>query len=298
MNKIIPLLAILGGGYLLLKNKSNSPIKNDSQPTPIDVPLNVPLNIDPSYNPTSNTNYSSTNSSNVGSVNINLESIGWNTWKGKEWSNWFKEFQKNYENKYDAFQDAFDIWRNQLNPYKNFFLDTKQFVLGLAIADSIRTEMPTNVIGQFNITYNSTPVYDTYTNWWYGIPVWNCAEWKQWYIELKNYYGESDARYRWNSAAQHPDNGYGGNFSDCQSDCDFYKFQIQNNLYRPYMPITAAYTWAACDVGQIITGVTNSAVGVSQGLANTSRVFNIALPVLAIAGTYYIYKKYLKNGKK
>jgi hypothetical protein len=295
MNKIIPILAILGGGYLLLKSKSNSPIKNDSQPTPID----VPINIDPVFNPTSNTNYSSTNESNVGSLdNFDYETIGWNTWKGKDWSNWFKQFQLSYNDKFKAFEDAFVIWRNPLNPYRNFFIEIKQFVLALAIADSYNPSLPRNVIGQFNITYNSTPVYDTYTNWWYNVPVWNCAEWKQWYIELKNYYGENDARYRWNSAAQHPDNGYGGNFADCQSDCDFYKFQVQNNLWRPFMPITAAYTWAACDIGQVITGATNAAVGVSQGLVNTSRVISIALPVLAIAGTYFIYKKYLKNGKK
>ena len=298
MNKIIPILAILGGGYLLLKNKSSSPIKTDSNVTPIDVPLNVTSSGTTNYEyiPNSNTG---TNSSNVGSIqNFDYESIKWNIWRGKEWSNWFKDFQLNYENKYEAFEDAFIIWRNQLNPYRNFFLDIKQFVLGLAIADIKNIELPRNTIGQFNITYSSTPVYDTWYNWWNNVPVWNCAEWKQWYIELKNHYGESDARYRWNSASQHPDNGYGGNFVDCLSDCDFYKFQIQNNLWRPYLPITSALTWASCDLGQVVTGATNTVVNASNGIANTSRILNLALPVLAIAGTYFLYKKYLKDGKK
>lgn len=294
MNKIIPLLAILGGGYLLLKSKNNPP-KNETTPTPIDIPT---------FNPTpleleSQTNYSSGQSSNVGSIVVDFEQIGWNTWRGKEWSSWFLDFSKNYENTYDAFQDAFDVWRNPLNPKRNFFLDVKQFVLGLAIAQSIKTELPRNVVGQFNITYNSTPVYDTWYNWWYGVPAWSCSEWKQWYFEMKNFYGEADARQRWNSAAQNSENDvFGGEFHGCLSDCDFYKFQIQNNLWRPSLPLTGIITWTTCDVGQVVTNATNTVVNASQGIANTAKVASYLLPVLAVVGTYFIYKKYLKNGKK
>ena len=304
MNKnTLTILAVLGGVYLLSRQKSTG----TSTPSATSSNNNPPSLPEPTY-VVSNEQYQSQPVNNdlslIGEImEEEMPIIDYKNWRGENWSNWFKLFSQNYTDKEKAIKDAFVIWSDPRNPYKNVFLSDKQFILALAMGERLPKLYNADVAGLRGIgaviTWSSTPVYDTWTNWWYGTTVWGCPEWIEWHRQLKIKYGASDARYRWNSGAQHPDNQYGGGaFHSCLSDCDFYKYQVQNNLWRPSLPLTGTYTWLMCDVGGAVTNVTNTAVSISEGLAITGKALTYAIPVATAVATYFLYKKYIaKNGK-
>ena len=237
----------------------------------------------------------------VTGIEYDTREIDYQNWRGNQWSVYSKEIMRN-NGIVDGLNIVWNKWKSDSNPYKNLFLTKEQFLLGLAQSERMPDVYKAAVEGigtTYTITYASVPVYDTWTNWWYGIDAWNCQNWMDYFTALKGHYGESSARSMWNNAAQHPDNSYTmGAFHTCLSDCDFYRFQVQNQLWRPALPITGAITWLSCDLGSVVTNTTNTVSNVAQGVASVGNMLKILIPVIAGFGTYYLYRTYIKDGKK
>lgn len=301
MNKnLLPILAVLGGVYLLSRQKSG-----DNTGMPSSANNGQTGNTLPDFEGQTIEIRTPIVRESVGELseaeNLNVD---YRNWRGENWSNWFKQFKSKFSDSNEAVKQAFTIWSDIRNPYKNLFLNEKQFILALAMGERLPKLYTAEVEGLRGIgaviTATSTPIYDTWTNWWYGATPWGCPEWMEWHRQLKIAYGDADARYRWNVGAQHPDNNIGGGtFHLCLSDCDFYRYQLANNLWRPSLPLTGLTTWITCDVGQVVSNLTGTVQNVSQGLSNTGKILQYAIPVATGVLAYVAYKRYIvKDGKK
>ena len=298
MNKnILPFLAVLGGVYLLSRNTKNS------APSTSVTDQNT---LDPNFTRYEGATldiYQNNVRNPIGELTeAETYSVDYKNWRGENWSNWFKSFKENFSDTNEAIKQAFKIWYDDKNPYKNLFLSEKHFILALAMGERLPKLNTAEVEGVrgigATISASSVPVYDTWTNWWYGVNPWGCPEWIEWHRQLKIAYGDTDARYRWNSSAQHPDNNIGFNvFHGCLNDCDFYRYQIANNLWRPSLPLTGTYTWLTCDVGQAVTNTTNAVQYLTQGVENTGKILQYAIPILTGVVAYFAYKRYIEKKK-
>ena len=144
-------------------------------------------------------------------------------WKRENWSKFYKDLYIN-----NSVQDANDTiwleWNKPTNKHAKYITDPMNLVINLA------TYRKKNIIGQaFVITWESQPIYATWSNWWNDVEYWQLAQWKIWYKEIKMHYGKTEAQKMFQNAWSYSENwsyginedsmGYQGGF-----DCDFINY--------------------------------------------------------------------------
>ena len=144
-------------------------------------------------------------------------------WRRKEWSRFYRSLYVN-----QSLQDANDTiwaeWNKPDNELRKYIQDRENLIINLG---SYRDEANVNQV--FNITWESDPVYATWSNWWNDVEYWQLTQWRLWYIALKQKYGKTEAAKRFQNAWSFSDNwsyginedsmGYQGGY-----DCDFINF--------------------------------------------------------------------------
>lgn len=177
------------------------------------------------------------------------------------------------------------------------------------------------------ITYDTIPVYNysliantgqttaIWTDAFRKLPVWTCADWIEWFEELKKQYSESTAKSVWKYFWSLGVSKSGGGMGDIRAgsgliydsvplDCRTFNTDFRNFLSK-YNLNDAVYTGlgniaipigAGVDVVKHIAGAVGS---VASGIDTTGKVLKYAIPALFIAGVglllIYGYKKAQKG---
>lgn len=274
--KIFPALALIGGVYLLL-NKKNTPSSSQQDDTYTPPP--------PIYIPEGDLEvYTETSLSG-------FNDIDYNTWRGSDWYNYINNLSIELGKK-NAIIEAYKHWKNKENRFSSIFPTIESFMIGLATIEGKKKQ----ISGLVN--WDSQPVYDTEWNWWYGIEAWSCTDWKNWHIELESHYNSTaKANQVWEAAWDSPQNKcnflgimFCPDTDYCRYDCDWVKYFASKGVTNLNSLMSGVY----CDLSNVVLNITGAASDVSQGVANTSNLLKWAIPVGAIAGGYFVYKKYVK----
>ncbi len=186
-------------------------------------------------------------------------------------------------------------WRHESNPYKNLFVGALPFMLDL-ITES---PQPPRVAQSFNISWDSTPVYDTLNNWYNGVTPWACTDWITWHKRLESRYQNTYlANDLWLSAWQNPDNQcYVLGLIGCpdNSYCRYKCEEFVKYLYSKDITVGNLISNSYCSLETVIKNVLGAAEDISKGLSNTAKIAQYALPV---ALGYLGYEYTTNLGKK
>lgn len=131
----------------------------------------------------------------------------------------------------------------------------------------------------FNITADSTPVYDG----WGPGDYWSCEDWIAWHKALKDKYGKAQADATWLSAWNAQDS-FEHDYNWCKYGAAFNAYVNAENL-----PVTHL-------VSDVIAGTTNVTSNIITGATNTSatikKLLPIVLVIVIIGALIYFAKKY------
>jgi hypothetical protein len=153
----------------------------------------------------------------------------------------------------------------------------------------------------FDITANSTPLYDS----WGWADYWNCTDWINWHKALRKQYSLDTANKIWvdawlsgvSVAAGGKGTAPGSNWAvdsvplDCRTFNSEFRDYIKNNqtLYA------AVYSGIGGTIAKPLGAGADVVEGVSSGIGNLSKVIKYGVPVLVILTTIYVayvvYKK-------
>lgn len=117
----------------------------------------------------------------------------------------------------------------------------------------------------FEITADSTPVYDT----WGWADYWSCEDWIAWHKALKDKYGKAKADAMWLSAWNAQDS-FEHDYNWCKYGASFNAYVNAENL-----PVTHL-------LSDVISGVTNIGSNVITGATNTSKTLKWLVPVVLV----------------
>lgn len=153
--------------------------------------------------------------------------IRYKEWTRKEWSGLYQELYTD-----NPLQEANDTiwekWTDPKNKKSKYFNDVKALIINLG------TYRSQDSIGQvFYITWESQPVYNTWSNWWNDVEYWQLIQWQMWYKELKLHFGKIEAQKQFQNAWSYSENW--GSFAISPTsddsmglkggyDCDFINF--------------------------------------------------------------------------
>lgn len=131
---------------------------------------------------------------------------------------------------------------------------------------------------------------------------WGATEWIAWHKRLKARYGLEQANEKWLIAFNdQPWYDYDLNFM--QYNCQSLKYFAENGIPSDAL---ARLKCGIDDVvggsGDVLTDVADGATGLSEGVVNTAGVLKTVVPILllgiAVGGSYYVYKNYIKGNKE
>jgi hypothetical protein len=225
-------------------------------------------------------------------IELSVDSVPkYRTWKRAQWAQLWALMVQEY-GPVEALQRLYMLWSAQENPLAAN-IPTRE-----ALLFQVSTYRPPTMagIGQLDpIEWNSTPIYDTFTNYWNGVDTWGCTHWKIWHQKLEAYYGDTmQANQIWEPAWNDPDNECWalGSFgcpqtANCRYDCDFVKYLKSKNL-----PIGNLISNTTCDISNVISAITTSASNIATGAQQSSAVLSALLPIgVAVLGGLWIYNK-------
>lgn len=188
-----------------------------------------------------------------------------------------------------AIKTVYDFWNQPDNPMR-LNIESADAML-FRIAQASQTINQTAGIGSAQVEWNSTPVYDTFDNWWNGVPdIWTCADWKVWHQKLEQHFNNTyQANQVWEQAWSAPDNqcwvlGAFGcpDTSYCRYECDFVEY-----LASKEVNIGNLFSNTVCDLSQVVSNITGSVVNVSSGLKTASYFI---VPAAAVALYFWLKK--------
>lgn len=214
--------------------------------------------------------------------------------KRKNWVDRFNILTREYGNISDA---AFNVWNEfnvEGNPYLYVLPSPQALFFSLLTFIPNRAEGIEIASGPTPITWDSTPIYETLSNWWNAAPVWTCAEWENWHRALESYYNDTySANSVWEQAWNHPDNQctWTGcpQTSLCAFDCDFVEYLASKDIDVSNLlsSTTCSLTNIVLNIVQTAQNVTETVVTVSE---TTKKVFPFLIAAAIAAGTYKIYQ--------
>jgi hypothetical protein len=147
-------------------------------------------------------------------------------------------------------------------------------------------------MSKFEITAESTPVYDTWG--WDRGGYWYCNEWMDWFYALKSKYNHSRAKEEWLKAWNKQE------FLAAPLQCywrreGFLSFLKKEGLYDS---VVSGLGKLGVGVEDLLGGVGSVASGVSEGVTKTSKTLKYVIPValfLAVIGvSAYAYRTFVK----
>lgn len=163
------------------------------------------------------------------------------------------------------------------NPFSQFFPSKGSLLLNLA---TYTEPILIAQIGSFNITADSIPIYDTWTNAFNNIPAWECAHWIQWFDANRLMYGAVQAKNKMNDSWNYQDNwSYHGAGHYCGYDCDFVNyFRLKGVDVANFGSVTA------CNLVAIPTDLIDATASVTKTISNTASTLNTLVPIALILG--------------
>tara|TARA_R110000744_G_scaffold71549_5_gene144255 strand:+ start:5758 stop:6207 length:450 start_codon:yes stop_codon:yes gene_type:complete len=141
-----------------------------------------------------------------------------------------------------------------------------------------------------DITYNSEPDYDSI------IPFdsqWGCFDWRLWYEELEDEYGDVEAKQKWEDAWAKQGTLY-GNEGDCKLNKEWKEWADSKNLQYDHTALHQLDSW----LYGLTQGVGDAATGVVGGVGFLGRNLKLIIVGIGIFGGLYVYKEYIKGDKK
>lgn len=203
-------------------------------------------------------------------------------WRRAHWATWYKELIQ-ASDLLAATNTIWQAWQNM--PYANKITDVQ------LLAANLLTWRPINNmgIGNFNITASSTPSYDTWTNWYNSVPIWDCEEWKNWFLAMENDWGLPTAKQRFISAWTYTDNwAMGSNAWGCSQDCDFINFFRLKGI-----DVADFGMETICNLIQVPYNLSSAAAAATQGIAATINTAANMVPIAIVGLTgIFLYSKY------
>jgi len=210
--------------------------------------------------------------------------INYRTSKRSDWRNFYKLLTET-ESVEDGQKILWSNWINANNPNRNKFKTVEALIFNLLTYKS-----PNAQIGSFSITADSVPVYNTWSNWWNGIEVWECPQWIEWFEKNNVKYGANSTKYKFVNAWSYADNFSIGVWGDgmgytCGRDCDFINyFRVKG------IDVTVWGAQTVCNLVSIPTNLIDATANLTQTISNTTNVTKNVLPLavgLAIIAFFY-----------
>jgi len=138
-------------------------------------------------------------------------------------------------------------------------------------------------MAQNPITWDSMPDYDG----WFIDSYWDCNDWITWYNELKNHYGDVNAKTVWLNAYHQA--GFGAASYDCRSfNSPFKNFLYQEGLYDQ------VHTWFSVPLSAGTSLIEQSGKliqSTSEGLGISSKIIKFIIPAALIYIVYRLTKR-------
>lgn len=184
------------------------------------------------------------------------------------------------------------IWNDWSTPDNVFFellpnLESLLFSLLTYIPN--RAASPVVSSAPVPIQWNDTPSYETVSNRWNNVYIWNCADWQAWHEALEVHFkSTTTANGIWKSAWLHGDNECIAlgiicpDTSYCRYDCDFVQYFASKN-----MAIGNLFSNAVCDLSNVVLNLTETVETTSESVKKTSKFISDSLPWAAGLGIMY-----------
>ena len=229
-------------------------------------------------------------------INGNNNEIDYTTWTREEWSGLYKELY-NTNSLSDATTIIWSKWNDTKNKKKKYFANAEALIINLA------TYRISSKIGEaFIITWESIPIYASWSNWWNNVEYWQLVQWKLWYKQLKIKNGKTLAQAQFQNAWSYSENwgsyainpvgedsmGYEGGY-----DCDFINFFRHEGI--------DVALWGAenlCTLVNTGSNLVDATENVSEVIESTTNIAAKILPYLLMtAAAFTIYSQVKKFNK-
>lgn len=208
------------------------------------------------------------------------------SWSRPEWSKWYRaQLAIDPQN---ANSLLWSEWNNSANEkVKDKFPAVE--MLGLSLINWLPLDGP--AVEGFNITAHSTPVYDTWSNWWNNVDHWELNHWVLWFDELQAAFGQALAINKWLDAWSYVDNWSSNSVGNYGSiDCDFIDQMMQRGI-----DIAATGAMTVCAFTNIPYNLVSAGESLSSGVKDTANAISTVAPILVWGGAgllaYSAYKK-------
>jgi hypothetical protein len=231
------------------------------------------------------------------------DTIDYQRWLRKDWAIYFKNLiaQNGLQ---QASTILFQKWYNPENKARNMFPTRDRLVLDLALC-----KLNTSSIGTgFNVEWNSIPVYTGVYSYWAGYAFWDCEDWKTFHVKLEqHYHSTAKANQVWLAAWLDDQNwtqassttywllpsGVLPPSANCPTDgnCWFVEY-----FYSKGIDVGTMLGNASCSLQNVVQNIVVAVENVSTGIADTTKVLSVALPLGIALGAYYFIKRQ-KNAK-
>ncbi len=204
--------------------------------------------------------------------------------KISEWSDIYKNQYINSDPE-TAANYVWNLWINERNPHRGQIRNKEQLIFELA------TYYKKKKIGNTNtLLYSDEPIYQTWYNWFYNVPSWDCDQWKLWYQLNKQKKGQATAKNKFITAWNNPDN-FSYTFSsagnECGIDCDFVEFFRVEGIDVSYTGVETI-----CNLSSLPSNVITAVNTTAQTANNTISTVGAVLPFLIIGGSaFFIYNQ-------
>lgn len=154
----------------------------------------------------------------------------------------------------------------------------------------------------FNITADSTPLYDS----WGWADYWSCSDWINWHKALRSKHGLDKANKIWVDAWLDGLSGAAGGrgiapgsnwaIDSVPLDCRTFNTEFREYIKSHKALYDAVYSGIGGTIAKPLGAGSDVIEGVSSGIGSLSKVIKYAIPVLAIIATVYVgYIVYKKN---
>lgn len=201
-------------------------------------------------------------------------------WIKKDWLAYYKYLVSTNQSTANAILWA--KWNDFDNPYRSKFASWEFLAISLL--------QNNDQIGAL-ITADSSPVYDTWSNWWNNITPWDCGVWRIWFDMNNQKSGAVSARAKFADAWNYTDNwgGYGnfGMGDKCGIDCDFINYFRLKGL-----DVATFGATSICTLVSIPTNLLDASANASKAIKTASTVIPLAATAAIIYVIYTQSKKY------
>jgi hypothetical protein len=212
-------------------------------------------------------------------------------WTRSHWATWYHSLLQNFSPE-DAKNLIWAAWIKAENPFA-YFVETEgaapvnKFPNADILVFSLAAYQPDGMVGAFNITATSLPVYDTWSAWWNNIDVWECADWKVWFDVMETDLGRTIAQQKFVSAWSYKDNwASSSNARICSHDCTFIDEMTQRGIDVAFFGVRTV-----CNLVNIPYNIIEAGENISQGAANATANAASVTPLLIWGGAAFLAVK-------